>query len=40
MTNYDDYDYLRMFYFIKEFYNLFLDKPFIIEMEENYGLLW
>jgi hypothetical protein len=29
-----------MFHFIKEFQNPFVDKSFILEMEENYGLLW
>jgi hypothetical protein len=40
MANFDGYDYSRMSHFIEEFCNLFLDKFFIIEMEENYEMLW
>jgi hypothetical protein len=40
MANSDGYDYLGMYHFIEEFNNPFPDKPFIIEMEENYTLLW
>jgi hypothetical protein len=39
MVTSNGYDYSGMFHFIKEFRNPFLHKPFIIEMEENYGLL-
>jgi hypothetical protein len=40
MATSDGYDYSRMSHFIEEFQNPFADKPFISEMEENYGLLW
>jgi hypothetical protein len=40
MANFDGYEYLGMSHFIEEFQNPFPDKPFITEMEENYGLLW
>jgi hypothetical protein len=36
----DEYDYSAMSPFIKEFQNPFSDRPFITEMEENYGSLW
>jgi hypothetical protein len=36
----DGYDYSSMTHFIEEFRNPFLDRPFITEMEENYGMLW
>jgi hypothetical protein len=36
----DEYDYSAMFPFIEEFRNPFSDRPFITEMEENYGSLW
>ena len=36
----DGYDYSRMSHFIEEFQNPFIDRPFIFEMEENYGSLW
>jgi hypothetical protein len=36
----DGYDYSSMTPFIKEFRNPFPDRPFITEMEENYGMLW
>jgi hypothetical protein len=40
MPTFNDYDYLGMSYFIEEFRKPFSDKPFITEMEENYGSLW
>jgi hypothetical protein len=40
MAFFDGYDYSAMSPFIEEFRNPFSDRPFIIEMEENYGLLW
>jgi hypothetical protein len=36
----DSYDYSSMTHFIEEFHNPFSDRPFITEMEENYGMLW
>jgi hypothetical protein len=36
----DGYDYSAMSPFIEEFRNPFSDRPFITEMEENYGSLW
>jgi hypothetical protein len=36
----DEYDYSAMSPFIEEFRNPFSDRPFITEMEENYGSLW
>jgi hypothetical protein len=36
----DGYDYSTMSPFIEEFRNPFSDRPFITEMEENYGFLW
>jgi hypothetical protein len=36
----DGYDYSSMTHFIKEFRNPFPDRPFITEIEENYGMLW
>jgi hypothetical protein len=36
----DGYDYSGMSHFIEEFQNPFTDRPFISEMEENYGSLW
>jgi hypothetical protein len=36
----DSYDYSSMTHFIEEFRNPFPDRPFITEMEENYGMLW
>jgi hypothetical protein len=36
----DGYDYSAMSPFIEEFQNPFSDRPFITEMEENYGILW
>jgi hypothetical protein len=36
----DGYNYSAMSPFIEEFKNPFSDRPFIIEMEENYGSLW
>jgi hypothetical protein len=35
----DRYDYSSMSHFIEEFQNPFTDRPFIFEMEENYGML-
>jgi hypothetical protein len=40
MATFDGFDYSKMSHFIEEFQNPFADKPFISEMEENYGLLW
>jgi hypothetical protein len=40
MASTDGYDYLGMSHFIKEFQNPFTDRPFISEMEENYGFPW
>jgi hypothetical protein len=40
MAYMDGYDYSGMYHFIEEFRNLFADRPFITEMEENYGMLW
>jgi hypothetical protein len=40
MASMDDYDYSGMSHFIEEFQNPFTDRPFISEMEENYGSLW
>jgi hypothetical protein len=40
MAHMDGYDYSSMTHFIKEFRNPFSDRPFITEMEENYGMLW
>jgi hypothetical protein len=40
MASIDGYDYSGMSHFIEEFQNLFTDRPFISEMEENYGSLW
>jgi hypothetical protein len=40
MAYMDGYDYFNMSHFIKEFCNLFSDRPFITEIEENYGMLW
>jgi hypothetical protein len=40
MATSNGYYYSIMFHFIKEFQNPFADKPFISEMEENYGSLW
>jgi hypothetical protein len=40
MANTNGYDYLEISHFIEEFQNPFANKSFIIEMEENYGLLW
>jgi hypothetical protein len=40
MASMDGYDYSGMSHFIEEFQNPFTDKPFISEMEENYGSLW
>jgi hypothetical protein len=40
MATSNNYDYLGMSHFIEELQNLFVDKPFILEMEENYKLLW
>jgi hypothetical protein len=39
MAHMDGHDYSSMFHFIEEFRNPFLDRPFITEMEENYGML-
>ena len=36
----DGYDYSAMSPFIEEFQNSFLDRPFISELEDNYGSLW
>jgi hypothetical protein len=36
----DGYNYSAMSPFIEEFRNPFSDRPFITEMEENYGFLW
>jgi hypothetical protein len=36
----DGYDYSAMSPFIEEFRNPFSNRPFITEMEENYGFLW
>jgi hypothetical protein len=36
----DGYNYFAMYSFIEEYRNPFSDRPFIIEMEENYGVLW
>jgi hypothetical protein len=36
----DEYDYSAMFPFIEEFRNPFSNRPFIREMDENYGSLW
>ena len=40
MAFFDSYNYSAMSSFIKEFQNPFSDRPFIIEMEDNYGILW
>jgi hypothetical protein len=40
MVYIDGYDYSSMSHFIEEFHNPFSDRPFITEMEENYGMLW
>ena len=40
IANFDGYDYSAMSPFIEEFQNPFFDRPFIIELEENYGSLW
>jgi hypothetical protein len=40
MAHMDGYDYSSMTHFIEEFRNPFSDRPFITEMEENYGMLW
>ena len=40
MASTDGYDYSGMSHFIEEFQNPFTDRPFIFEMEENYGSLW
>jgi hypothetical protein len=40
MASTDGYDYLGMSHFIEEFQNPFTNRPFIFEMEENYGSLW
>jgi hypothetical protein len=40
MVYMDGYDYSGMYHFIEEFRNPFADRPFITEMEENYGMLW
>ena len=40
MANFDGYDYSAMSPFIEEFRNSFSNRPFIIELEENYGSLW
>jgi hypothetical protein len=40
MASTGGYDYSGMSHFIEEFQNPFTDRPFISEMEENYGSLW
>jgi hypothetical protein len=40
MASTNSYDYSGISHFIEEFQNLFIDRPFISEMEENYGTLW
>jgi hypothetical protein len=40
MASTDGYNYSGMSHFIEEFQNPFTDRPFIYEMEENYGSLW
>jgi hypothetical protein len=39
MDTSDGYDYSGMVHFIEGFQNPFIGKPFISEMEENYGSL-
>ena len=36
----EEYDYSQSVHFLEEFKNPFPDKPFIEELEENYGKLW
>ena len=36
----DGYDYSAMSPFIEEFQNPFPNRPFISELEDNYGSLW
>ena len=40
MAIFEGYDYSAMSPFIEEFQNPFSDRPFTIELEENYGSLW
>jgi hypothetical protein len=40
MASTDGYNYSGMSHFIEEFQNPFTDRPFISEIEENYGSLW
>ena len=40
MANSDGYDYSAISPFIEEFQNPFPDRPFITELEDNYGSLW
>ena len=40
MANTNSYDYSAMSPFIEEFQNSFSNRPFIIELKENYGSLW
>ena len=40
MASTEGYVYSEMSYFIEEFQNQFTDRPFIFEMDENYGFLW
>jgi hypothetical protein len=40
MAHMNGYDYSSMSHFIEVFRNPFLDRSFITEMEENYGMLW
>ena len=36
----EEYDYSQSVHFLEEFKNPFPNKPFIEELEENYGKLW
>ena len=36
----EEYDYSQSIHFLEEFKNSFANKPFIEELEENYGKFW